>query len=222
MSYSTDLKTHLTAIETKRQCCRDAYECGVNLRPYESVCAQDTGAWLRGAFVACGTMSDPAKQYYICFRTKSEALALIREILESEGIPPSDGVWRHQQILYLRDSSKIEDFMALIGASRYSLQLMELKVIKGMSADANRRTNADLANCSRAADASARQVAAIKKLIKTKKLQLLSAELVETAEIRLQYPEMSLDELKNMFPTPITKSGLNHRLHRLTEEADGE
>lgn len=222
MSYSTDLKTYLTAIETKRQCCRDAYECGVNLRPYESACAQDTGAWLRGAFVACGTMSDPAKQYYICFRTKSEALALIREILESEGIPPSDGVWRHQQILYLRDSSKIEDFMALIGASRYSLQLMELKVIKGMSADANRRTNADLANCSRAADASARQVAAIKKLIKTKKLQLLSAELVETAEIRLQYPEMSLDELKNMFPTPITKSGLNHRLHRLTEEADGE
>ena len=62
----------------------------------------------------------------------------------------------------------------------------------------------------------------LKKLIKTKKLQLLSAELVETAEIRLQYPEMSLDELKNMFPTPITKSGLNHRLHRLTEEADGE
>ena len=58
MSYSTDLKTYLTAIETKRQCCRDAYECGVNLRPYESVCAQDTGAWLRGAFVACGTMSD--------------------------------------------------------------------------------------------------------------------------------------------------------------------
>ena len=50
MSYSTDLKTYLTAIETKRQCCRDAYECGVNLRPYESVCAQDTGAWLRGAF----------------------------------------------------------------------------------------------------------------------------------------------------------------------------
>lgn len=220
MSYSKELKEYLFTLENKKECCAEAFDAGINLRAADAHCERDAAAWLRGAFIACGSMTDPTSNYYLSFQTSGAGLELIEKALTECGISPSKGIRRKSPILYLRDSTKIEDFMAVIGGVTYSLALMELKVIKEMSADANRRTNADMANYSKAADASARQVAAIKKLQKTKKLHLLSAELIETAEIRLKNPELTLEELKDMFPTPITKSGLNHRLRRLTEEAD--
>lgn len=220
MSYSKELKEYFFTLENKKSCCAKAFDAGINLRKGDFICERDAGAWLRGAFIACGSMTDPKSSYYISFQTSPEGLMLIEDAFYECGITPSKGKRRGAPILYLRDSTKIEDFMAVTGAVKYSLSLMELKVIKEMSADANRRTNADMANYSKAADASARQVAAIKRLQKSKKLGLLSAELIETAELRLKYPELTLDELKDMFPTPITKSGLNHRLRRLTEEAD--
>jgi len=220
MSYSSELKEYLAAVENKRQCCKAAYDAGINLRELSPCCDKDTGAWLRGAFVACGSMTDPKNQYYLSFGTSEERLKLISDVLNACGIAPSRGTRRGQPILYLRDSTKIEDFISAAGAVKYTLALMELKIIKEMSAAANRLTNADMANCSKTADASAKQVAAINKLMKTKKLPKLSKQLIETAEIRLKYPELSLDELKDMFPTPITKSGLNHRLKRLMDAAD--
>ncbi len=220
MSYSSELKEYLAAIENKRPCCQSAYDAGINLRELTVECDKDVGAWLRGAFVACGSMTDPKNQYYLSFGTSEKRLRLISEALNSCGISPSRGTRRGQPILYLRDSTKIEDFISAAGAVKYTLALMELKVIKEMSAAANRLTNADMANCSKTADASAKQIAAINKLINTKKLSKLSKQLVETAEIRLKYPELSLDELKNMFETPITKSGLNHRLQRLMDAAE--
>ncbi len=222
MSYSSELKESLFQIQNKKDCCVRAFDDGINLKKASPKCSHDMGVWLRGAFIACGSMANPEKQYYICFRTFESGLKLIEEMLEENGISPSHGARRNQPILYLRDSEKIEDFVSIIGATKHSLDLMEHKVIKEMSADANRRTNADVANFSKQAGASAKQIAAINKLISTKKLQLLSAELIETAEIRLANPDISLDELKNIFPTPITKSGLNHRLRRLVDEAEAE
>ena len=222
MSYSQELKQYLRTIDEKKPCCAASYNSGINLIANSAVCERDTGAWLRGAFIASGSMTDPAKHYHLSFTAAPEALDLIESALDTAGISASHGSRRGQAILYLRDSAKIEDFMAVIGAVKYTLALMEHKVMKELSADANRQANADVANCAKLADASARQLAAINRLVAMKQYARLPAELRETAELRLAHPDLSLEELRKVSPTPITKSGLNHRLRRIVEAAEGK
>ncbi len=219
MSYSSEFKEYLKTVENKKPCCERAFEQGINLLPVESLCEKDRAAWLRGAFVACGSITDPEKQYYLSFSTSKEGLELIGSVLEYCDIAPSGGTRRGSPILYLRDSAKLEDFFAFIGAAKYSLSLMELKVIKELSADANRFRNAYCANAAKAIDAGNTQIQAINKLISQKKLHLMSPDLVETAKLRLKYPDYSLEQLRMLFSPPITKSGLNHRLKKIVDAA---
>ncbi|MEG1742932.1 MAG: DNA-binding protein WhiA [Clostridia bacterium] len=217
MSYSSDFKKYCSEIEIKKTCCRIAYEDGLELRKPRIHDDCDIGAYIRGAFVACGSITDPNKHYYISFSADQKSLSYIKGSLAAIGIEPADGMRKGNPILYLRDSTKIEDFLSLTGATKYTLELINIKIKKDLRAVANRQTNADFANFDKAASAATIQINAINKLKKQKNFHNLSDELKNTANIRIKYPELSLSELKDKFCPPISKSGLNHRLNKIIE-----
>ena len=121
--------------------------------------------------------------------------------------------------LYYNDSSVIEELLGNIGAEGYSLELMEVKVVKDMRNKLNRQNNFDTANISKTVDAALAQTDAIKHLENTGKLYLLPPELIEAADLRRQNPEASLTELCRLSGGKISRSGMNHRLKKIIDAA---
>ena len=112
------------------------------------------------------------------------------------------------------------DLLTYMGAVRSSMEYMQVKMIKEVRNDVNRRTNFDTANIDKIVSASAQQAEAIRLLAERNRLKELPEELQEMAALRLKYPEMSLRELGEQLDPPITRSGVNHRLRKLTELAE--
>ena len=124
--------------------------------------------------------------------------------------------------LYIKDSAEIEDFLAFIGAAKASLDFMNAKISKDVRNGINRLTNCETANIDKASTAAAVQLEAIRTLTERGELEKLPQELRETAIARLENPELSLNELKRILDPPVSKSGLHHRLKKLTELAGFE
>lgn len=217
MAYSTEFKRYCMGIKNKDRDVEAAFEDGINLHTSDISKNDLAGAYLRGAFIACGSITDPEKHYFLSFTADEQQLDNIKQMLELVDIIPSDGVRKGQPILYLRDSTKIEDFLSVIGATVYTLRLMEIKVSKEMNAGENRKSNAYCANYDKTVSASAIQIKAIRWLKKHKHYELLSDELKKTASLRERFPDLSLDELRQKFEPPLTKSGLNHRLKKVIQ-----
>lgn len=215
MSYSSELKEYLRGIEIKKACCKKAYQSGLELKKADIVCERDCGCYLRGVFVACGSMTDPDKQYYVSFSGNGTDAAA--EALTACGITPLFGKRKGRRIVYLRESGAISDFLAAVGASKNVLDLLEISVINSMKRDANRKNNADLANLDKIATASAEVRNAIIDIMNHREYEKLPEDLKETARLRLENPSLSLDELRLLHSKPISKSGLYHRLKKLTE-----
>lgn len=219
MSYSTEVKDYLQTIDEKRECCNSAYKKGLLMESPEYKCDKDIGAYLRGAFIAAGSITDPKKEYHIEFKGTEDQLEDVGLMLEAAGISFNKSVRRGRKIIYTRDSGKIEDFLAVIGGGKFALQLMEHKVIKNIRLDTNRKNNAEVANIEKTTAAAAEQINAINKLKINKEFERLPEALKETALMRLEYPDLSIEELRSKLDKPISKSGLNHRLKRLIEIA---
>ena len=219
MSYSDGLKEYFSALELKKPCCKAAFAAGKGLSPYDAVCENDKGVYLRGVFYAHGSMTDPEKQFYVSFDPVSSPAAA--EALTECGITPLWGMHRGKRIVYLRETDSISDFLTVTGASHFALEFLELSVLNAMKRDANRKSNAEFANMDKTATASASQCEAIMLLKKHRDFARLPAPLKETASLRLEFPELSLDELRAKHSSPISKSGLNHRLQRIAELAEG-
>ncbi|MGI6715848.1 MAG: DNA-binding protein WhiA [Eubacteriales bacterium] len=217
MSYSSDLKEYLISksSELQKECCKNAYKAGLGLGKANIVCQNDSGMFLRGVFVACGSMTNPDKQYYLSFSPRGTDISAAA--LASCGITPLFGTKNGKKIVYLRDSEAISDFLAAVGASKNALSLLEKSVLNSMKRDANRKNNAELANLDRTAIASAEVRNAILQLINHKDYTKLPEDLKETARLRLENPQLTLDELAKIHSKPISKSGLYHRLRKLTE-----
>ena len=166
----------------------------------------------------CGSVTDPEKGYYLSLRPGRRSDE-VKAILSAAGLDIGTTVRRGEELLYYRDSGKIEDFLAFVGQPKYALELMDKKITKNLRNNANRLANAETANYDRAATASAEQVAAIKLLIKNKEFNRLSPELAESARLRLEYPDLDLASLALMHSKKVSKSGLSHRMARLIEMA---
>ena len=185
-------------------------------------------AFLRGAFLTCGNISSPESEYHLEFNVAHKNLSedLCRIIPEASEyaagrrITPKSVNRRGSYVVYIKDSEDISDFLTLIGASNASMNIMQVKIIKDYENAKNRRVNSQLANTDKMVSAAVKQVQAIKKLEENGKLSSLSDELQEAAEIRKKYPLVSLKELCGYFETPISKSGLNHRLKKIIELSD--
>lgn len=176
---------------------------------------------VRAAFLSCGTVLDPEKGYHAAFRARSEEAA--QEILRSLSAFDIEAKQTREQeffLVYLKESGKIEDLLSLMGAQKFSLDLMDKRIGKSIRANTNRRQNFDNANMARSVNGAQGAISAIRYLEKEGILQTLSEPLRLAAQLRLHHPEVSLSELCRFSEAELTKSGLNHRLQKLIAIAE--
>ena len=181
----------------------------------------DTGAFLRGVFVCCGSVTDPNKEYHleIVLPTPDRAEQLRRFITE-HGMAVKLTIRAKTPVLYAKESGLIEDFLTYIGAGNHALEIMRVKVEKDFRNRVNRSVNCDSANLDKTVAASEKVRRDIELIIECAGFNALKPELRETARLRLENPEASLSELCEMFSPPISRSGLNHRLKKLSQIAN--
>ncbi len=177
-------------------------------------------AFIRGAFLSAGTMSDPGKSYHfeITCSTQKDAEALAR-IIASFNIEPKLARRKQKFPVYLKDSEAISDILGVMGASQGLMYLENVRIIKDIKNSANRQSNCDSANISKTVNAAKKQLRDIRLIEREMGLESLSPQLREMAEVRLEHPEESLAELGSYLDPPVGKSGVNHRLARLGEIA---
>ena len=185
-------------------------------------CTNCKSAFLRGVFCSCGNVSDPKKSYTLEIRAKNTARAeLIRKVIgEWQEISPPNFTQRKEGIgLFYRNESSIEDFLTACGANKSLFTFYEALVEKNVRNIENRATNCVARNISKSVAASAAQVSAIESLIASKSIDELPHDLRTTAALRVTYSDVTLSELAALHNPPISKSGLNHRLSKIVEEA---
>lgn len=191
----------------------------INLAAVEEECCKT--AFLRGAFLAGGSVTDPGKGYHLEFATTHHSVAregytLFQEML---GFPPKVAQRAGGQVLYLKNSEQISDCLTFLGAPVAAMGIMEARLEKELNNKVNRRCNCDEANTSKVVEAAQEQLAALRLLVQRGILSSLPPKLKQAAQARLDNPEASLTELAGMMEPPITKPAMNHRMKKLMEMA---
>ena len=194
---------------------RSTLSLHVNLSVLEEECCR--GAFLRGAFLAGGSVTDPGKGYHMELATihrsvARESYALMQEVL---GFYPKIAARGANSVLYLKQSDLIADFLTFLGAPVSAMGIIETKLEKELKNKVNRRCNCDDANTSKVVDAAQEQLAAIRVLRERGMLDKLPQKLQQAAIARENNPESSLTELAAMMEPPITKPAMNNRLKRI-------
>lgn len=189
----------------------------INLPVVEEDCCKT--AFLRGAFLAGGSVTDPGKGYHLELTTTHagvarEAYTLCQEIT---GFYPKNAVRGGGQVLYFKQSDTISDLLTYLGAPRAAMGIIEAKLEKELTNRVNRRCNCDDANTSKVVEAAQEQLLAIRRLRETGRLENLPEKLLQAAKAREDHPEASLTELAQMMQPAITKPAMNHRLKKLVE-----
>lgn len=175
-------------------------------------------SFIRGAFLACGNINDPEKEYRAEFNVKNEKLALeLKELLENYGINMKISKRTSGFQLYAKDSNTVEDLLTLMGAAKKTLDIIDTKILKGVKNNINRKGNFDSANISKTVEASIKQRTAIEYLERADRLYSFPQELLDAALLRRDNPNSTLKELCAISNTPLTVSGLNHRLNKIIE-----
>lgn len=173
-------------------------------------------AFLRGAFLSCGTATDPNKSYHIEFVVPYRTLSMdLLKILTDYGLKAKHMVRRYVNVIYIKDSESIEDLLALMGASTAALSIMGVKIYKDLRNRTNRINNFENANLDKTAVAAYDQIMAIEKLKNSGGYELLSPELKEIAALRIENEEASLREIGEMCVPPLSRSAVNHRLKKI-------
>lgn len=200
--YSNDL-VFLNKPSLQKQCCRKAF--------------------LRGAFLAGGSISDPEKTYHLEITSHSNRMAqdvsrvfamfkLNAKIIRRKG----------SYVTYIKEGENIVDFLNIIGAHSALMELENVRILKGMRNSVNRIVNCETANLEKTVNASIRQVENIRYIAEKTGLSKLPDSLREIAELRLAYSDASLTELGQMLSPALGKSGVNHRLRKLDKFAEDE
>lgn len=190
----------------------------VNFGLLEDECCRT--AFLRGAFLAGGSVTDPEKRYHLELDTgHAQASREVATLLTEMGFLPHSVRRGGSSVIYFKQSEHIEDMLTTIGAPAAAMDIMTAKVDKEIRNGANRAMNCDMANVNKTIDAALEQKNAIQRLQENGRLERLPEKLRQTALLRLQYPEMSLSQLAEKCDPPVTKSCMNHRMRKLLEEA---
>lgn len=197
----------------------DTLALHINLAVAEEDCCKT--AFLRGAFLAGGSVTDPAKGYHLELATTHQSVAregdaLVQEVL---GFGPKCTKRAGGQILYLKNSEQISDFLTYLGAPLAAMGIMEARLEKELNNKVNRRCNCDEANTSKVVEAAQEQLAAIRILRSRGLMEQLPGKLQQAALAREENPELSLTELAALMEPPITKPAMNHRLKKLVAMA---
>lgn len=190
----------------------------VNFALLEDDCCRVS--FLRGAFLAGGSVTDPEKRYHLELSTSHvQASREVSALLQEMGFLPRSVMRSGSAVIYFKQSEHIEDLLTTLGAPVAATEIMTAKVDKEIRNGANRAMNCDMANVNKTLDAVAAQQEAIEKLKETGRLERLPDKIQETASLRMQNPELPLAQLAALFDPPISKSCLNHRIRKIMEEA---
>ncbi len=194
----------------------------INLPVVEEECCKVS--FLRGAFLAGGSVTDPEKGYHLEFSTSHQAVArecyaLMEEVL---GFYPKSAARGGGQVLYFKQSDLISDCLTFLGAPVAAMGIMEARLEKELNNKVNRRCNCDDANTSKVVEAAQEQLVAIRRLKEQGRFEHLPQKLLQAALAREENPEASLTELAAMMEPPITKPAMNHRLKKLVEMTQEE
>ena len=177
--------------------------------------------YIRDLFLCCGSVSDPRKEYHLEWSCDSkEQASQLKEILLSFGKEAKSVLRKKVQVVYFKDSEDIVDLLNLMGAPISMMEMENQRILKELRNSVNRRVNCETANIGKTVSASRKQIGDIRYLEESGILRTLPESLRKMAELRLQYPDTPLRELGDLAVPPIGKSGVNHRLRRLSEIAE--
>lgn len=178
-------------------------------------------AIIKGSFLGAGSITDPNKQYHleIIFLERNNA-EYILNLCKIYGITLKVLENKNNIYLYIKESEEISRFLALIGSNKGVMELEEIRIVKEMKNNVNRRVNCETANINKVVNASVNQINDIKLIQKLKKFEELPDDLKEIAALRLENPEVSLKDLGTLLDVPLGKSGVNHRLKKIHEIAE--
>lgn len=197
----------------------DTWALHVNLPVVENDCCK--AAFLRGAFLTGGSVTDPIKAYHMEITTTHHSVARETHTLmwETLGFYPKDALRSGGQVLYIKNSELISDFLTFLGAPIAAMGIMEARLEKELNNKVNRRCNCDDANTSKVVEAAQEHLNAIRILRERGMLENLPAKLQQAVQAREENPEASLTELASLMTPPISKPAMNHRLKKIVELA---
>lgn len=196
-----DLKEPVNPILIKNTCCQRAF--------------------LRGAFLSAGSMSDPNKAYHLEFVcTRQEMANQLQKVIQGFDIEAKIVLRKKYYVVYLKEGSAIVDLLNVCEAHQSLMELENLRIVKEMRNSINRRVNCEAANISKTVEAASRQIESIEYIRDYYGISRLPDALRQMAEVRLENPDAPLKDLGELMDPPIGKSGVNHRLRKLCELAD--
>jgi len=177
-------------------------------------------SFLRGVFLASGSVTDPLKEYHLEFVLGDEAFAqALARLIGRFDLDAHLTTRRNMPLVYLKGQGAITDMLSILGAQSARFAMEDAFIRKELRNNANRAVNCDSANAERSVISASRQAQAIERLIAARGEQSLPPQLLQTAKLRLLYPEVSLEELGRLCDPPVGKSGVNHRLRKLEQMA---
>lgn len=178
-------------------------------------------AYLRGAFLAAGSLSDPEKTYHFEIVARDAAQAVKLEAIMNAFELDAKTIIRKEKyiVVYIKDGSKISEALSVMEAYVSMMELENVRILKEMRNNVNRQVNCEAANLNKTVVASSKQIEDIHYIDQTIGLEKLKKELEEIARLRIEYPDSSLSELANMVSPPIGRSGVNHRLKKISQIA---
>ncbi len=177
-------------------------------------------AFIRGAFLASGSVSDPVKAYHFEIVCQRESQAVIlKDVMQHFEIGARIIRRKKYYVVYVKDSSMVADLLNIMGAYNALMNMENVRIVKDMRNQVNRKVNCETANISKTVSAAMKQIDDIRLIEESGNFDRLPQALQEVALLRLDYPEASLAELGEMLDTPVGKSGVNYRLKKISQFA---
>lgn len=180
-------------------------------------------AFIRGSFLGAGSINNPENSYHLEIVLSNENnLKVLQELLNNFEIYTKELITKSRYSVYIKDGEEISKLLALIGANKAVMQFEDIRIQKEMRGKVNRIVNCETANLNKTINAAIEQIAAIEKLQTDGRFNKLDDNLKEVAILRVENPDMSLVELGKLLKEPVGKSGVNYRLKKIMEIANGK
>ncbi len=177
-------------------------------------------AFLRGAFLVCGSITDPEKDYHIEFTVQKAKLCNdLLQIIDDTGLKAKKIIRNNSYVIYSKEAESVEDFIGTMGANNAFMRIVQTRAIKDIKNQINRRSNFESANMSRSIEAGLKQVAVIEEILEKIKLSDMTSDLAQLCSLRLENPDISLDEIGKLMKPELSRSAVSRRFKKLEKIA---
>lgn len=229
MTFTSEVKEALSTIKEKR-CCKKALIAAEIFISDSTiidrdifVCPECRNAFLRGVFLKCGSVNSPDKENHLEMKAGTEMNAdELCIFLREMGLEAKISRRRGKYVVYFKDGDSIFHILSVMGAQKCAFDLVNTQIEKNIRNNVNRVNNCEMANMQKSANATVRQLDAIRELMQDERFENLPEKLLYTATLRRDNPDLSLTDLANAHEPPITKSCVNHRLEKIIKLAFDE